>query len=500
MLTISVKNFGPIAEGSVDLKPLTIFVGPSNTGKSYMATAVYAVMRAAGPFASAGFADSPDNIIGGLPRRSPLSFEQFVSRSEGFKEIQEPLREWFRHHQQAELPWVQLTVADLPPRVREWLEKTTLWDMESFHRETVVQLHQIHGEEYGVVSRGIEADDFYLTINRDYPALNLRIQLSDTLQSFPDFNIAGTVLPIHQAPSMPSFFWSVEYESGVRDVANKYADLTTANAFTGFTSQSYYLPAARSGIAQGHKVLAAALVRQSSLIGIRQLNIPTLPGITTEFLSHLISFDRRIGGRRRVSKLDNAISFIENDVLRGKIDLDESGGLPYPEIVYLEDGSGASTEKFTLEHTSSMVSELAPLILFLKYLIDEGDLLILEEPESHLHPAAQRRLARGIVRLVNAGVKVLITTHSDIIISQVNNLLALRQASPELVEQGGFEPDDFLQPEQVGAYLFRYNPELSGCETVPLEIDPDTGIDEDEFAAVFEAIYDESIALQRDRN
>ena len=41
MLTISVKNLGPIAEGSVDLKPLTIFVGPSNTGKSYMATAVY---------------------------------------------------------------------------------------------------------------------------------------------------------------------------------------------------------------------------------------------------------------------------------------------------------------------------------------------------------------------------------------------------------------------------------------------------------------------------
>ena len=109
-------------------------------------------------------------------------------------------------------------------------------------------------------------------------------------------------------------------------------------------------------------------------------------------------------------------------------------------------------------------------------------------------------MARGIVRLVNAGVKVLITTHSDIIISQVNNLLALRQASPELVEEGGFEAEDFLEPEQVGAYLFRHNQELGGCETVQLEIDPDTGIDEDEFAAVFEAIYDESIALQRHRN
>ena len=64
-----------------------------------------------------------------------------------------------------------------------------------------------------------------------------------------------------------------------------------------------------------------------------------------------------------------------------------------------------------------MVSELAPLILFLKYLVRPGDLLILEEPESHLHPAAQRRLARGIVRLVNAGVKVLITTHSETFVS-----------------------------------------------------------------------------------
>ena len=147
-----------------------------------------------------------------------------------------------------------------------------------------------------------------------------------------------------------------------------------------------------------------------------------------------------------------------------------------------------------------MVSETAPVILFLKYLVGENDLLILEEPESHLHPAAQRQLARGIVRLVNAGVKVLITTHSDIIVSQINNLLALRQASPELIEQGGFEQEDFLEPEQVGAYLFRHSQELGGSETVPLEIDPDTGIDEDEFAAVFEAIYNESIALQRDRN
>ena len=46
ILTVPVKNLGPIAEGTVDLKPLTIFVGPSNTGKSFMATAIHVVMKA----------------------------------------------------------------------------------------------------------------------------------------------------------------------------------------------------------------------------------------------------------------------------------------------------------------------------------------------------------------------------------------------------------------------------------------------------------------------
>ena len=62
--------------------------------------------------------------------------------------------------------------------------------------------------------------------------------------------------------------------------------------------------------------------------------------------------------------LDLATHFIETDVLRGKIDLDESAGLPFPNIAY------ETTEgNFTIEHTSSMVSELAPLVLFLKYLV-----------------------------------------------------------------------------------------------------------------------------------
>ena len=40
---IAVKNFGPIAKATIDLRPLTVFVGPSNTGKTYFSTLIYAL-------------------------------------------------------------------------------------------------------------------------------------------------------------------------------------------------------------------------------------------------------------------------------------------------------------------------------------------------------------------------------------------------------------------------------------------------------------------------
>ena len=42
---ISVCNFGPIAEADLDLRPLTVFVGPSNTGKTYLSVLIYALHR-----------------------------------------------------------------------------------------------------------------------------------------------------------------------------------------------------------------------------------------------------------------------------------------------------------------------------------------------------------------------------------------------------------------------------------------------------------------------
>ena len=146
-----------------------------------------------------------------------------------------------------------------------------------------------------------------------------------------------------------------------------------------------------------------------------------------------------------------------------------------------------------------MVTELAPLILFLKYLVRPGDLLILEEPESHLHPAAQRQLARGIVRLVNAGVRVLITTHSETFVSQINHLLRISYASKRWLREHDFEPEDCITHDQVGAYQFAWDEEQGGSVVKRLEVHKDIGIDDPLFNDVINALYEESLLVQRIR-
>ena len=488
MLTISVKNFGPIVEGTVDLKPLTIFVGPSNTGKSYMATAVYAVMRAV--------EDRPQvPYVRNLARRGILP--TFEGRWETPVEVADAIRDWVKQQDGKAWEYQEVPVSAMPEKARSELNQSTYQVLDWLHRDVTQQLFLAYRGNAELVNRASKPEDFSLTIKRDLPLLEMVIRLGDGKNFKPGFDISKASIPSHiieywgsdqklDEEIYPDVY--LEFFSRLRISAAEYL-------FDGLPHSSFFLPAARSGIAQGQRILAASIIRQSSLPGSQRVNVPALPGVTTEFLSDLVSLDRGMRSPLPSVELDKAISFIESNVLHGEIDLDESAGLPYPEIVY-ETTAG----KFNVKHSSSMITELAPVVLFLKYLVRPGHLLIFEEPESHLHPAAQRQLARGIVRLVNAGVKVLITTHSDIFVSQINNLLALGQASPELVAEGGFVAEDFLRKDQVGAYLFRYSHELGGSEIVPLEIDPDTGIDEDEFAEVFEAIYDESIALQRDRN
>lgn len=106
--------------------------------------------------------------------------------------------------------------------------------------------------------------------------------------------------------------------------------------------------------------------------------------------------------------------------------------------------------------TSSLVSEITPIILFLQSTSPFG-LMIIEEPEAHLHLEMQRKMAQAIVRLVNLGLPVWITTHSDTMFQQFNNLITLHNHPnrDELAQKHGYEELDFLNSSLANAYQFK---------------------------------------------
>lgn len=140
-----------------------------------------------------------------------------------------------------------------------------------------------------------------------------------------------------------------------------------------------------------------------------------------------------------------------------------------------------------------MVSEIAPMILYLKYLVKPGHLLIFEEPESHLYPTNQSYVARAIAMLVNAGVRVLVTTHSDIFLNQINNLMqiySLGEKRPKL----HYAANERLNQTDVAAYLFQSSDR--GTQVAQLPIDGDYGIPTKSLDEVHRALYDEVVEME----
>lgn len=110
-----------------------------------------------------------------------------------------------------------------------------------------------------------------------------------------------------------------------------------------------------------------------------------------------------------------------------------------------------------IHNASSSVQELVGLSFFLRDLdIDGSRLIIIDEPESQLDTNNQIQLARLLVTLVNAGQQVLITTHSDYIVKEINNLIMLDsdfERKEEVSKRLGYKPQDKLSPDQVRAYI-----------------------------------------------
>ena len=165
-----------------------------------------------------------------------------------------------------------------------------------------------------------------------------------------------------------------------------------------------------------------------------------------------------------------------------------------------------------MDESSSGVRSLLDIGFYLKHSAKPGDLLMVDEPELNLHPENQRRVARLFARLVNVGIRVFVTTHSDYIIKELNTLIMLNQRTEDLAavaEKFGYRSEELLSADKVRVYIAEKSAiKREGavrnrtCHTlVPAEVSQTRGIDARSFDGTINEmnkIQDEILYVQED--
>ncbi len=201
-----------------------------------------------------------------------------------------------------------------------------------------------------------------------------------------------------------------------------------------------FLPASRTGFMLTYRALTSDVMNAWGIDG--EINTKfTLPVI--KFLQALI--------QQKESKnyLKDVVEFLEKNILEGDI-LSEEGIINKYTYKAREMKKGIS-----LHITSSLVVELAPLIILLKSNLKYNAIFI-EELEAHLHPRLQKTATRVIIKLLNKNYPIIITTHSDVIFQHINNMIKLSNAKNQkiLLEKLNYSKDDILDPKKVRVYEF----------------------------------------------
>jgi len=126
------------------------------------------------------------------------------------------------------------------------------------------------------------------------------------------------------------------------------------------------------------------------------------------------------------------------------------------EGISFEYANGRRKSVIPIYVASSSTKSLFLLDLYINNIATKGSVLMFDEPELNLHPANQRLMAQLLARLVSLGVNVVITTHSDFLIRELNNRVMLStkfSGRDEIMRDAGIDAGEALAPSDVSGYL-----------------------------------------------
>ena len=542
--TIEARNFGPIAEAKLTLKPLTVLIGPSNTGKTWMATLACMMMRKHMEFSQGHYGEQQGVLPWGGFRKL-RGMRGSLSGMEEHESILEKLgKSQLRRFSSQLVDAVEsgdgfISVSTLPEELRaKWL---TLIREQFYSAGFWADAGSILKEYYGVSDLSkLVADSGRAPAVCKYSAelcgtamaeatIKLREKRDGNCVVMP--KISNFAIPITQSQALESIKVVREIAAGKSPLALRRQRSVLSAAIHAILWSSFanvsvnFLPASRGGLLQAQRVTRIAMTRIASRIGVTGIPaIPTLSRTAVDFLEDVgnmlerVSFfqsirnpssadlvlsseTERIAISPKLMKVppeihrgnkerQQTVSQIEK-LLGGEItaigsagDNGTSGLKPPPTIGYRP---WSAKSPLAMAQSSSMVGEIAPLVLYLKSGIGYGDTLFIEEPEAHLHPAAQRAMAEILAAMVRAGIRVVITTHSDWMLSTIANIV--RRG-----ELGEGSEEAALKKEQVGVWLFDRGRKGAGVTTRELKFG-DTGYIPDNLRDLSDDLHNETADL-----
>ncbi len=261
--------------------------------------------------------------------------------------------------------------------------------------------------------------------------------------------------------------------------------------------------AERTGAAIFRKELNFARNRLLEEIGQADYKIDPIELLFKGYQDYPLPVEKNVDFTRELETISKKRSFLYNnhpEVLNDFADIigGEYAVTPSDELYYLPK-QGKRSPKLSMLESSSAVRSLLDIGFYLKHEAQPGDLLMVDEPELNLHPENQRRVARLFARLINLGIKVFITTHSDYIIKELNTLIMLNHDKPHLkriAEEEGYQTEELISAEKIKVYIaeeksiqLEGNKRKTKCKTLTLaNIDPEMGIEARSFDTAIETM------------
>ena len=446
-MDISIQNLGAIKQADISLGDFTIICGKNNTGKTYITYAIYGFLDYW--HNARAIIDIPNKIINELIDNGSVSVPLELFAKESNKILNKTSKEYS-------------AVIDKIFAGKESLFADSKLSI-TVAKDNTYKTNNIQ------ITVGSAGGRNLLGINKEENEENITISLMIDKKSedippriFIEDMISSAIQELIFKNQIPKAFISSAERTGSA-IFQKELDFTRNRLVDLLGDKSSKISPARL---LGKFSAEYPVPVKKNIDFIRDL--PNITNKESIFLKEhpdiLNKFHDIIGGEYKVSK-DGEIQYIPNKKRAVKLSLVES---------------------------SSAVRSLLDLGFYLRHIAQPGDLLVIDEPELNLHPENQRKVARLLSMLVNHGIKVFITTHSDYIIKELNTLILLNKRGKRLealAKREGYEPLELLNCNKLKVYMANEalvkvegNSKRTKCHTlIPAKITQENGIELESF-------------------